>query len=355
MQTYNSHTPRSLMIWLGIMCLLVMAIIVIGGATRLTNSGLSITEWAPITGALPPLSDAKWLSEFEKYKLIPEFEAEHPDMDLAGFKFIYFWEWAHRQLGRFIGLAYALPFFVFLMRKKLPAGRTFAFWAVLFLIGLQGAIGWWMVHSGLQEGMVNVSPYRLATHLGMAFLILGLLFMLFLGACNHWPDRRKQPMRKAAGGLLVLTYLQIVAGAFVAGTKAGYTYNTWPLMDGRFVPEGYFIMSPFWRNIFESVPAIQFNHRILAYLLLAGSFTFWLKARNMAHPATRTLSGWFLVAMLWQAGLGIWTLLKVAPLNLSLLHQGSSIFVFMLGVALYRSTRIRLSQFVGDIAVGHYD
>ncbi len=331
------------MIWLGFMCLLVMAMIVIGGATRLTNSGLSITEWAPIKGALPPLSEAKWISEFEKYKLIPEFEAEHPDMDLAGFKFIYFWEWAHRQLGRFIGLAYALPFFVFLFRKKLPAGRKPAFWAVLFLIGLQGAIGWWMVYSGLQEDMVNVSPYRLATHLGMAFVILGVLFTLFLGARHGWPERRTQPMRKAAGVLLGLTFVQIIAGAFVAGTKAGYTYNSWPLMDGKFVPDGYFVTSPFWRNFFENVTAIQFNHRILAYLLLAGSLAFWLKARSSAQAATLNLSGWLLIAMIWQAVLGIWTLLMVAPLNLSLLHQGSSIIVFMLAVALFKSTRIRLS------------
>ncbi len=320
-----------------------MAMIIIGGATRLTNSGLSITEWKPITGALPPLSNAHWMSEFEKYKLIPEFEAEHPDMDLAGFKFIYFWEWAHRQLGRFIGLAYALPFFVFLLRGHLPAGRKPAFAAILLLIGLQGAIGWWMVHSGLQDDKVTVSPYRLATHLGMAFIILGLLFTLFLGARNAWPKRRTQPMRKAAGIVLGLTFLQIVTGAFVAGTKAGYTYNTWPLMDGKFVPNGYFVMSPVWANLIENVTAIQFNHRILAYILLAGCLAFWLRAKSNAQAWTLNLSGWLLLAMIWQAALGIWTLLMVAPLNLSLLHQGSSIIVFMLAIALYKSTRIRIA------------
>lgn len=335
--------PRSVTVWLGFMCLLVMAMIVIGGATRLTNSGLSITEWAPITGALPPLTEAKWLSEFEAYKLIPEFEAEHPDMDLAGFKFIYFWEWAHRQLGRFIGLAFALPFFIFLLAKKLPAGRKLAFWAVLFLIGMQGAIGWWMVHSGLQEGMVNVSQYRLATHLGMAFIILGVLFTLFLAGLYGWPERRTQPMRKFAGLLLGLTFVQIVAGAFVAGTKAGYIYNTWPLMDGRFFPAGYFSISPAWRNAFETLSAIQFNHRMLAYILLAGTVLFWLKARTNAQAKTLNLSGWLMIAMIWQAVLGVWTLLMVAPLNLSLLHQGSSIIVFMLAVALWKSTRHRLA------------
>lgn len=334
-------TSRAVTNWLGFMCLLIVAMIVIGGATRLTNSGLSITEWKPITGALPPLSDAQWLSEFEKYKLIPEFEAEHPDMDLAGFKFIYFWEWAHRQLGRFIGLAYALPFFVFLAGRKLPKSRALLFWAVLFLIGMQGAIGWWMVHSGLQDGMVNVSQYRLATHLGMAFIILGVLFTLFLGARHGWPMRRIQPMKTGAALLLAGTFLQIVAGAFVAGTKAGYSYNSWPLMDGKFIPSGYFLTSPAWRNIFENIAAIQFNHRILAYILLAGCVWFWLRARKEAQAWTLNLSGWLLIAMIWQAVLGVWTLLMVAPLSLSLIHQASAIIVFLLAVALYKSTRIR--------------
>ena len=156
---------RSIAIWLFVMILLVAAIIVIGGTTRLTNSGLSITEWAPIRGVLPPLSDSQWVAEFEKYKKIPEFMAEHPGMDLAGFKFIYFWEWTHRQIGRLIGLVYALPFFFFLLRGKLPRGSLLGYVSVLLLIGLQGAIGWWMVHSGLQEGMVSVSQYLSLIHI----------------------------------------------------------------------------------------------------------------------------------------------------------------------------------------------
>jgi len=199
---------------------LVALIIVIGGATRLTNSGLSITEWAPIRGALPPFTHEAWLAEFEKYKLIPEFEAEHPDMDLAGFKFIYFWEWGHRQLGRLIGVAYVLPLIWFAFRKKLPLGKGGLYLIPALLIGFQGAIGWWMVYSGLQEGMVNVSQYRLATHLGMAFIILGALYWLYKSTRNQFaPKPGRIVMTKRAAVLASLVYLQIIAGAFVAGTK----------------------------------------------------------------------------------------------------------------------------------------
>ena len=334
---------KSVEYWLLFMMILVAAIIVIGGATRLTNSGLSITEWAPIRGALPPLSYEAWLSEFEKYKLIPEFEAEHPDMDLAGFKFIYFWEWGHRQLGRFIGLAYVLPLVWFGFRKKLPSGKGALFLFPAVLIGIQGAIGWWMVHSGLQDGMVNVSQYRLATHLGVAFIILGALYWLFKSTRNGF---RSKPvgavMTKRSAVLAALVYLQIIAGAFVAGTKSGLSYNTWPLMDGDFVPVGYFIQSPLWRNIFENTAAIQFNHRILAYIILAVGFWTWIKARKTAHM--RGVTTMFMIILLWQVILGIWTLLTgvqndLFHIKLALIHQFSSIFVFLIALALVWKSR----------------
>ena len=331
-----TRAPRWIPGWLLLMVGLVVAMIVVGGATRLTNSGLSITEWAPIRGALPPLSEAQWVSEFEKYKQIPEFEAEHPDMDMAGFRFIYFWEWAHRQLGRVIGLVWAVPFLVLLFRRRLPKGRALAYTAVLLLIGMQGAIGWWMVYSGLQEGMVAVSQYRLATHLGMAFIILGLLFWL-------WLDARGK--RESGGGfgvlapvLLVTTYLQIVAGAFVAGTNSGKTYNTWPLMDGEVVPDGYLMQEPALRNVFENPAAIQFNHRTLAYILLAVfAIAAWRWRKRAAMRAPLVLLG---IVLTWQVALGIWTLLAVAPLNLALLHQFSSIWVFLGAVWLLHRARL---------------
>jgi cytochrome c oxidase assembly protein subunit 15 len=334
---------KSVEYWLLFMMFLVALIIVIGGATRLTNSGLSITEWAPIRGALPPLSHDAWLAEFEKYKLIPEFEAEHPDMDLAGFKFIYFWEWGHRQLGRLIGLAYVLPLAWFAFRKKLPAGKGLLFFVPAILIGFQGAIGWWMVYSGLQEGMVNVSQYRLATHLGMAFIILGALYWLFKSTRNGFaPKPAGAVMTRRSAVLAGLVYLQIIAGAFVAGTKSGLSYNTWPLMDGDFIPVGYFIQNPAWRNIFENTAAIQFNHRMLAYIILVVGIWIWIKARKTAH--LRAITTMFMVILLWQVVLGIWTLLTGSAndafhIKLALIHQFSSIFVFLIALAVVWKAR----------------
>ena len=328
---------KSVEYWLAFMVLLIASMIVIGGATRLTNSGLSITEWAPIRGVLPPLSHEAWLAEFEKYKLIPEFEAEHPDMDLAGFKFIYFWEWGHRQLGRLIGLAWVLPMVFFWAKGLLPIGRRWKFFVVALLIGVQGVIGWWMVHSGLQEGMVSVSQYRLATHLGMAFVILAAIFWLWERARSGWLPMENTFALKRSSLLAGLIYLQIIAGAFMAGTHSGRSYNEWPLMDGDFIPEGYGVMSPFVRNMFENSAAIQFNHRVLAYLILG--FALWVVWSVRRQPLMRRSALVLLVILLWQVGLGIWTLLMVAPLNLSLLHQFSSILLFLAALNLVWRSR----------------
>jgi cytochrome c oxidase assembly protein subunit 15 len=336
--SFDKRVPSWVTAWLGFMVMLVVAMIVIGGATRLTNSGLSITEWSPIRGALPPMSAEAWVAEFEKYKQIPEFEAEHPGMDINGFRFIYFWEWAHRQLGRIIGLAFAVPFLILAVSRRLPTGRGLTMFSVLILIGLQGAIGWWMVHSGLQDGMVSVSQYRLATHLGMAFIILGILLWLFFDARRDWRRDKGQGEGLLAPLFLGLVYLQIIAGAFVAGTGSGKTYNSWPLMDGQFVPSGYWFTSPAWRNLFENSAAIQFNHRMLAYILLIVFAAFFVKYHRSAHlrPPFVVLG----LLLLWQVMLGIWTLLAIAPLNLALLHQFSSVLVFIVTVWLiYRWKR----------------
>lgn len=331
----TSKNSRAISWWLLITLIMVAAMIVLGGATRLTNSGLSITEWKPITGALPPLSHEAWLIEFEKYKQIPEFEAEHPDMTLTGFEFIYFMEWSHRLLGRFIGLVYTLPFFYFLLRGKLK-GYALKYFAIVLLIGLQGAIGWWMVHSGLSHDRVDVSQYRLAVHLGAAFIILGLLFWFWRdGVEGRVAKSSSAVMTKRAKLLAGLIYVQILAGAFVAGTHSGKTYNTWPLMDGGLVPNGYLVQNPFWRNIFENSAAIQFNHRVLAYIIMGVAIWVALSSRQMRHLQKPV--GLLLLLILWQVGLGIWTLLAVAPLNLSLLHQFSSILVFLAGLWLWRS------------------
>ncbi len=340
MSSYSSMRPsKSVAVWLLIMVVLVMGMIVLGGATRLTNSGLSITEWRPISGALPPLSDAQWMSEFEKYKQIPEFMAEHSDMDLSGFKFIYFMEWAHRQLGRIIGLAYFVPLVYFWVKGRLPKGRKFRFVSILLLIGIQGAIGWWMVASGLTNDRVDVSQYRLATHLGMAFIILGLLYITYKDQRDGWSFTNEIPTApKHAFILLFLLFWQIIAGAFMAGTQAGKTYNTWPMMDGQFFPEGYGILSPFWKNIFENIPAIQFNHRFLAYVLFALALIYMLRVKSIAKMRGKAIM--FMVLLTAQIGLGIWTLLSIAPLSLSLAHQFLAILLFISCVSLWRSAKL---------------
>lgn len=340
------HTPnkseRAICNWLFFVMLLVMAMIVIGGATRLTNSGLSITEWAPIKGALPPLSLEAWQSEFAKYQQIPEFSEEHPDMDLAGFKFIYFWEWSHRQLGRIIGLAYALPLFYFMARRRLPEQQRLKFFTILLLIGLQGAIGWWMVASGLTHDRVDVSQYRLATHLGVAFIILGALFWLWRNQAELWPPKPlDKKLQKRTSFLAALVFLQIIAGAFVAGLHAGKTYNTWPLMDGDFVPKSYGQLNPFWKNAFENIAAVQFNHRTLAYLILG--FSIWVLISSRSSRRVRRNMSIFFGLLIWQIILGIWTLVAGDPLWLALLHQFSAIFVFLAAVSTMRAARMRYS------------
>jgi cytochrome c oxidase assembly protein subunit 15 len=324
------------------MLVLVAGMILLGGATRLTNAGLSITEWRPITGALPPMSDTAWASEFSKYKLIPEFNAEHPDMDLQGFKFIYFMEWSHRQLGRFIGLAYLLPLVWFSLLKKIPQGRRFRFFSILVLIGIQGAIGWWMVASGLVDGRVDVSQYRLATHLGVAFLILALIFWTWRDHAQEWPSADMSPRFKKRTTLLaLLIFIQIIAGAFVAGTHAGYAYNTWPLMDGGFVPNGYFAMTPKWVNAFENVASIQFNHRILAYFItLVALWVWWSVRRNGDKPVVSAVN-WLMGAVIFQVILGIVALLKFIELPYALAHQAGAIILFIFALSAMRRARIR--------------
>ena len=321
-------TTRPIRVWLLVMMALVVAMIVLGGATRLTNSGLSITEWLPIRGAIPPLTDAAWETEFAKYRQIPEFRLEHPDMDMAGFKFIYFWEWAHRQLGRVIGLAFALPLAWFATKRRIPQGYGWPLVTILLLIGLQGAVGWWMVASGLEDDMTAVSHYRLAIHLAMAFAVLGSLFWLWRSLATVQTEPVAKPVLSKS--IAALTFAQIVLGAFVAGTHSGKSYNTWPLMDGDVIPSGYGVMEPAWRNLFENTAAIQFNHRTLAYILLA--LAVWAFVRAPRGTAYRKAAGAFKGLLLWQVALGIWTLLAVAPLNLSLLHQFSSIWVFLAAV-----------------------
>lgn len=320
--------------WLWFVAALVFLMVVVGGATRLTGSGLSITEWRPVTGAIPPLSDAAWALEFEKYRASPQYQLLNAGMELADFKFIYWWEWGHRQLGRFIGLIYLLGFVVVALRRQLPWRQTAVIFGMGLLLGLQGTIGWIMVASGLEPGMIAVAPVKLTLHLTFA----GLFFAAVI-AFATWltPPRRAEDGagRLAAWLLLALVFVQIALGGLVAGSRAGFTFNTWPLMDGGLAPAALtlFAQSPFWENFVDNVALVQFNHRIGAYLLLA--FALWhAVARRRAAPGSGSARRATAIAglTLAQAVLGIVTLVLVVPLWAGLAHQALAFLVLAMAV-----------------------
>lgn len=304
--------------WLYAMAALVFAMVIVGGATRLTDSGLSITEWQPLLGAIPPLSEQHWLEAFEKYRQIPEYHLVNKGMSLADFKFIYWWEWAHRFLGRVIGLAFFLPFAYFALTGALSLKTGLRCGALFVLGGLQGALGWYMVASGLVD-RVDVSQYRLAAHLTLATVIFGaILWVAFgLGKARHAPRNGNQWMALLLAGLVLL---QVAAGGFVAGLDAGFGYNSWPLIDGALIPPGLFTAEPWWRNMFENALTVQFNHRMLAYAIAAVALLHAWLART---PGSFLL----LAAVFLQVALGIWTLLWAVPLWLGLAHQGGALIV----------------------------
>ncbi len=325
--------------WLWFAAFLVFIMVIVGGATRLTDSGLSITEWQPLLGAIPPLTEADWLAAFEKYKLIPEYSLVNQGMSLEEFKFIYWWEWAHRFLGRFIGLVMIVPFLFFWATHRIEPRLTPRLVTLILLGGLQGALGWYMVKSGLVE-RVDVSQYRLAAHLTLATVILGAIVWTALGvggAPRHPPQDRRG---WAAFGLAALILLQVAAGGFVAGLDAGMGYNTWPLMDGQWMPKGLLIMQPVWRNFFENAMTVQFDHRLIAYIVaLCAALYVWRVQSRAAYAV--------FIAVLLQVGLGIWTLLAQVPLHLGLSHQGGAMVVFASAIwvmheALSRQAAVRL-------------
>lgn len=308
-------------IWLWGIAALIFCMVIVGGATRLTDSGLSITEWKPLLGAIPPLNDAHWLEAFEKYKQIPEYQLQNKGMSLGDFKFIYWWEWAHRFLGRFIGVAFAMPLVYFIATRKI-ASSLWPRLVVLFLLGgAQGALGWYMVASGLSE-RVDVSQYRLAAHLTLAFVLFAAVVWTALTMDRPQTYKRRQILPSL---FLALLFVQIAAGGFVAGLDAGHASYTWPKMNEAWVPDGLAAMSPLWRNGFENALAVQFNHRLLAYALL-------LLALAVAI-AGRTGSGWVvLAAVMVQAAIGIMTVLWQVPLWTALTHQGMALVVLALAL-----------------------
>lgn len=329
---------RGIRLWLMILFALVVVMIAVGGLTRLTDSGLSITEWRPITGAVPPMTEAAWQSEFDKYKQIDEFQIQNQWMELNDFKVIYWWEWGHRQLGRVIGLVWAIGFLGFAVARRIPPGWSARLFMVGALGGVQGAIGWWMVSSGVTqgEGMTDVASYRLAIHLGLAFAILGLLawFIFLLGR----QDRELMQARRAkeaklfglSTGLLHFAFLQILIGALVAGIDAGRSYTDWPLMGGQVIPPNPLMLEPVWRNFFENPGLVQFIHRVTGYLLLAFGTVVWLRGRKSAHPCTRFAFNAVFATLSLQIVLGIVTVLYVAPWQIAILHQLLAVVLWVL-------------------------
>jgi cytochrome c oxidase assembly protein subunit 15 len=336
----TTHGDQLVAAWLFFVASLVVCMVAVGGATRLTDSGLSITEWQPILGAIPPLSDADWQTAFDKYRQIPEYQRINKGMSLAEFQYIYWWEWGHRFLGRLIGIAYAVPLALFWIVGRVPANRRLALVGMLALGGLQGFVGWYMVQSGLVE-RVDVSQYRLAMHLTLAFVILGALVWLAIGFLPRDPIARLQPVGTTAWGLAwLLAFLvlaQVVLGAFVAGTKAGLTYNTWPLMDGEFIPTGRWQLEPWYLNLSENITAIQFNHRMVAYFILALAVAHTIAVfSSTERGAARWTAALLLVGLVAQAALGIWTLLAVdgaIPIGLGVAHQTFAAIIFAIAVA----------------------
>lgn len=324
---------RAAAVWLFAVAALVFAIIVVGGATRLTDSGLSITEWKPVTGAIPPLSSADWASEFAKYRATPEYRHVNAGMSLEQFKVIYGWEWAHRFLGRFIGLAFALPFLTLLALRRIPK-RLIPACVVLFALGgLQGLVGWWMVASGLTD-RVDVAPERLAAHFGLALILYAALLWTGLRA---WSGRRGPPSGRAwavaAWGVVALVYLQLLLGALVAGNDAGLVHTDWPLMNGRLFPADY-AGDGLWATLAHSQAAVQFNHRIAAYLLFGAALAFaWIAARRESGRTLRAAAWAFAAVVTAQMLVGIATLMGRVPMTLGILHQVGAVLVLTAALA----------------------
>ncbi len=332
--------PRRVAYWLLACCALVFAMVVVGGMTRLTHSGLSIVEWRPVTGTLPPLSEAAWLEEFAKYQSSPEFRQRNHDMGLAGFKGIFWWEYVHRLLGRVIGLAFLLPFLYFLARGTVRGRLAWQLASIFTLGGLQGAMGWYMVKSGLDHDPM-VSPVRLAAHLGLAVLIYGAMLAVALGILFPPREPGAPPgLRRLAAALPGVVFLMILTGALVAGIRAGYAYNTWPLMNGHWVPPEILLIEPWWKNFAFNMAMVQFNHRTLALVVAALAAAAWWRVR--VSPVGAGARGWshaLLAVVALQVAAGIATLLLRVPLPLAALHQAGAVGVLTCAIGLWHFLR----------------
>ncbi|MBB3167680.1 COX15/CtaA family protein [Simiduia aestuariiviva] len=324
--------------WLLFCAAVIFCMIILGGVTRLTESGLSIVDWKPVTGILPPLNEAEWHEEFDRYKAFPEYQQVNRGMSLDEFKNIFYYEYGHRLLGRIIGLLFLLPFLYFLFAGRIKAGLTPKLWFLFILGGLQGVLGWYMVKSGLVDNP-RVSQYRLAAHLGMAVLIYGVMVWIALGLLQQRGAAQRFAVRTQT--LCGLLFLMILSGALVAGTRAGLVYPTWPLMGDSFIPAQLYATTPVWLAAFEDLTTIQFNHRMFAYALIlicaALSVGIW---RSKPARQTKLAVILLLLALAAQVSLGIATLLHQVPITLAATHQGVAIVLFTCAIYLAHSVRL---------------
>jgi heme a synthase len=356
-EAYVEADPyRLVRVWVWALAALVAVMVTVGGATRLTGSGLSITEWKPVTGALPPLSEAAWTEEFAKYRQSSQYDLVNRGMTLAEFKWIYGWEWGHRQLGRFLGLFFFLPLLWFWARGRISRTHAFMLLGIGTLGGLQATIGWIMVASGLKPGMTAVAPIKLTLHLTLASVIFACLVWFAVGLSRRPSFATRSPAaglrfggRGGACILLGLVFLQIALGGLVAGSKAGLTFNTWPLMDGRLMPQAatLFAVTPWIENFVDNVALVQFNHRLVAYLLVGfatwHAWAAWRRADSPPRPGGvgdiapgvgfGSRAG-LLAGLCWvQAALGVVTLLLAVPIWAGLTHQLLAMGILGLAVA----------------------
>jgi cytochrome c oxidase assembly protein subunit 15 len=339
------HAPdnRAVRWWLVTIVVLIAIMALVGAATRLTESGLSIVEWKPVSGALPPLNAAQWHDAFEAYKAIPQYRELNAGMTLGEFKTIFWWEWTHRLLGRAIGVAFLLPFLWFLWRGVLSADLRLRLWLIFGLGALQGVVGWWMVASGLSE-RVEVSHYRLATHLMLALLIFAGIVWTLRRLTDRSPTSASLRLKITGVALLVLTFVQIYFGALLAGLRAGRDYNTWPEIDGALIPSAgrLFFDEPWWRNLFDNTLTVQFEHRMVAYALFVLAILHAVDAVRSRAGAAASGALWLASAVTLQAVLGILTLLNQVPIALGLAHQAVAMSVLTL--AIFQAERLAARQ-----------
>ncbi|WP_074381645.1 COX15/CtaA family protein [Bartonella doshiae] len=332
---------KQIQIWLYSILLLCLAIVLVGGATRLTGSGLSITEWKPIHGVIPPIGVEQWQEEFSKYQQIAQYKVLNRDMTLSAFKVIFWWEWWHRVLGRLVGLVALLGLIWFWATKRIEKNILLKLIIVPILIALQGAIGWWMVASGIgQSNLTSVSQYRLAFHLITACFVIIFVTYLSRGLAEYSEKPANKKIQNFAGWLVFLILIEIYLGALVAGLHAGKVYNTWPLMDGQIIPEGLLAHNPVWINFFENPLTVQFIHRFFAYFLFVVTIIHALYVRKSVPHSTHTRRAFYICIMVvLQALLGIITLLNEVPISWGLIHQSVALAILCFSVAHWRATK----------------